>query len=114
MYSLKNNAEKIVFSSSFRMHTDAIHNIFIMEDLDFAVSSGFDSTLKIWKPPKEWETKVIMTNSMMDGVDPKENLSTIKEENESLDNEGLIAKHRITAWGAGNGDRVVESLLQQI
>lgn len=113
VYSLKVNADKIVFSSSFRMHTDAIHNIFIMEDLNFAASSGFDSSLKLWQPPKEWETKVIMTSSMIDGIDPNDNLSTIKEENESVDHEALIQKHRITAWGAGTGDKVVESLLQQ-
>lgn len=38
-----------------------------------------------------------MTNSLIKGVDPLENLSTIKEEHESI-NESAALVHRITAF----------------
>lgn len=112
VYRIKNEA--VHFTGSFRMHNDSIHAIYIIEELNFAVSSGFDSVMKVWKPPEEWEKKVVVTHSMIEGIDPKDNLSTIKEERESYDPESYVLKHKITAWGNGKGDKVVESLLQQI
>lgn len=77
------------------MHKESIHNIFIIPELKFVISSGFDSTLKVWKPPETWEKKFVVTHSMINGMDPKENLSTIKEEHESY-GESQMLKRRIT------------------
>ena len=101
-------------AASFSMHKAAIHSIHILNDLNFAISSGFDSSLKVWQPPEEWEKKIVVTASMLHNVDPKENLSTIREECESLEPESLLNRYRITNnWADPKGDKVVESILQQ-
>ena len=52
---------------------------------------------------------------MIEGADPKENLSMIREDaNESADPESLIVKHKITLFTPGPDDKVVESLLNHI
>lgn len=95
VYSLTKNLEKIKFTGSFRMHGDVVHRISILEDLNFAVSSGYDSCLKIWRPPEEWETKVVVTHSMVEGINPNINLSTIREETESqMDPESMVPMRR--------------------
>lgn len=115
MYGLKNNLEKIFFIGSFRMHNDSIHKIFVMDSLSFVVTSSFDSSMKVWRPPQEWERKIFVSNSMIEGSNPQENLSMIREEhNESADPESQYIKHRITTWGDPGHDNVVESLLSQI
>lgn len=115
VYGMKNNLEKLYFIGSYRMHSDSIHRIYIMENLGFAVTTSFDSSLKVWQPPQEWKKKIIVSNSMIEGANPKENLSMIREDanEEVLDLEPLLGKkHQITAFG--DNDHVVESLLAQI
>ena len=115
VYCLIKNLEKIHFIGSFRMHSDSIHKLYVMESLGFLVSSGYDSSMKIWRPPGEWEKKILVTQSMIEGADPIENLSMIREDdNESADPESLIVKHKITLFTAGPDDKVVESLLNHI
>lgn len=95
VYRLESNIEKIVFTSSFKIHEGGIHRMQILEDLNYIMTSGYDSTLRIWRPPAEWEQKIVVTISMIEGIDPQENLSTIKEEKEdSKDSLKLVyAKH---------------------
>ena len=114
VYTFNTTMDCLTMSASFKMHHATIHSIHVLNDLKFAISSGFDSSLKIWQPPVEWEKKIVTTLSLIQGIDPTDNLSTIREEAESLEPETLLNKHRITAWGEPKGDRVVESLLQQI
>ena len=114
VYTLKTIIDNLTFVGSFKMHQDSVHSIHILNDLNFAISSGFDSSLKVWQPPEEWEKKIVVTASMLHNVDPKENLSTIREECESLEPESLLNRYRITNnWADPKGDKVVESILQQ-
>jgi hypothetical protein len=107
-------ADSLIFMASFKMHDDSIHSIHILSDLNFAISSGFDSSLKLWQPPEEWEKKIVVTSSMINNIDPRYNLSTIKEEGDSIEPESLLNRHRITNhWLDHKGDKVVESILQQ-
>jgi WD40 repeat protein len=118
VYQIVQNLEQIQYTGSFRTHRDAIHSLYFFSDLDLFASSGFDSVLKLWKAPEEWNKKLTVTASMIGGM-KEDNLSTIKEEKDDLelpsqDSNHNLLKHRITAWGAGPGDKVVESLLQQM
>jgi WD40 repeat protein len=118
VYHIVQNLEQIQYTGSFRCHQDAVHSLYFLADLDLFASSGFDSVLKLWKAPEEWNKKLTVTASMIGGM-KEDNLSTIKEEKDDLelpshDSNHNLLKHRITAWGAGPGDKVVESLLQQM
>lgn len=117
VYGFTNNSESLVLNASFSMHDDAIHSLYILDDLKLALSSSFDSSLKVWKPPETWERKFVVTQGMINGVDPKENLSTIKEEHESYGESAVVRKisglyehnpyaHKNTAPG-------IHSLLEQ-
>ena len=112
VYSIKSKQEALVITGSFKMHTDAIHSIYILNDLKFAITSGFDSSLKVWQPPEEWQKPIVVTKSMMHADDPNDCLSTIREEAESYDNESLLPRHRFTALAAH--DRAIQSILEQI
>jgi WD40 repeat protein len=94
IYSLGKQLEFVRFTGSFRMHSGAIHRISIVAEHDYAVSSGYDSCLKIWRPPSEWEKRVLVTPSMVEGVNPLNNLSTIKEEESHLDFESQVPGRR--------------------
>lgn len=94
IYAFALNMEVLSLSASFKMHQEAIHNIYIYEDLGYAVSSGFDSCLKVWKPPERWERKMVIMQSLVQGMDPKEDLETIKEVHETQ--ESHLIKRRIS------------------
>ena len=83
-------------SASFHMHQGAIQSIHILNDLKFAISSGFDSTLNLWEPPEKWERKMVVTTSMNKAFNPKDDLTTIRED---LDNEcnETVVKRKISA-----------------
>lgn len=66
--------------SSLLMHSASIHSLYILSDLNFAISSGFDSTLTLWRPPEKWERKIVVTPSMKQASNPKGNLVTIRED----------------------------------
>ncbi len=92
VYGFAANNQTLVLNASFTMHDDAIHSLHIIDDLGFAITSGFDSSLKVWRPPENWEHKFLVTKGMIDGVNPKDNLSTIKEEHESFTESGVVKK----------------------
>ena len=94
VYGFSNTAdgENLSLNASFNIHDDAIHSLHIINDLGFAISSGFDSSLKVWKPPQNWDKKFVVTQGMINGMNPKVNLSTIKEEYESHSDSLMIKK----------------------
>ena len=94
VYSLGKQLEYLRFTGSFRMHAGAIHRISVIDAFDYAVSSGHDSCLKVWRPPAEWETRVLVTQSMVEGINPLNNLSTIKEEESHADFESQVPTRR--------------------
>jgi WD40 repeat protein len=112
VYSIRNKPEELIFVGSFKIHTDAIHSIYILNDLKFAITSGFDSSLKIWQPPDNWEKPIIVTSSMLHNLGSIDNLSTIREETESYEPESHLIRRKFSAVGAH--DNAIESILQQI
>lgn len=114
VFNIRSNPVELSFAGSFKMHTEAVHSIHVLNDLKFAISSGFDSTLKVWQPPDQWEKQIVVTTSMLKTVDTKyneDNLSTIREEAESLEPETLLNKRRFSSTGAHDK---AESLLALI
>lgn len=97
VYVFSGSMEKLILAVSFQMHDEPVYSIHIIPNLKVGVSSGFDSTLKLWRPPETWSKKFVVTPSMVKGVDPDENLSTIKEEYESI-NESAALHHRISGF----------------
>ncbi len=97
VYTFGGSMEKLTLSVSFQMHAEPVYAIYIIPNLKVGVSSGHDSTLKVWRPPETWSKKFVVTPSMVKGVDPEENLSTIKEEYESM-NESAAIQHRISGF----------------
>lgn len=78
--------------ASLMMHQAAIHSLHVLSDLNFAISSGFDSTLTLWQPPEKWERKLVCTQSMNQALNPKEDLATIREDLEQEGNETFVKR----------------------
>lgn len=51
VYLFNGAMEQLRMVASFQMHEEPIHQIYVIPTLKFAISSGFDSCLKVWKPP---------------------------------------------------------------
>ena len=94
VYSFDTSMSKLTLTASFQMHKAAIHSIYILNDLKFAITSGFDSSLNLWKPPAIWEKKMIVTQSMVKVYNPNEDLATIREEPEP---DTFAIKRKISA-----------------
>jgi hypothetical protein len=95
VHRFNSSLDQLTLAASFNIHSAPIHNLFILEDLNTIVTSGFDNCLNLWKPAEVWDKKLVMTPSMASGVDPKSNLDTIREENESYES---TYRKRISAF----------------
>ena len=95
VYRFNSSLEQLTLSASFNIHGAPIHNLFILEDLNTIITSGFDNCLNIWKPPEIWDKKLVITQSLSSGVDPRANLDTIREESESYES---TFRRRISAF----------------
>jgi hypothetical protein len=95
VYKLNQNLDQITLNASFNIHSAPIHNLYILEDLKAIVSSGFDNCLNLWKPPEIWDKKLVITACLASGVNPRDNLDTIREENESYES---TFRKRISAF----------------
>jgi hypothetical protein len=116
VYSILGAKHELQFRGSFAFHEHKVHSIFVYHEYKMLITTGLDSTLKIWEVPAQWDNQFVVTASMIDGVDPRENLSTIKEEkNESFDPESLLIRKpnligsedfaRGIGYGEGTGGR---------
>jgi len=116
VYSFVSNQLDLQLCGSFKMHEGCVHSIFVYHEYKMLLTAGYDSSLRIWEAPAAWEKQFVVTASMIDGVDPRENLSTIKEEkNESFDPESLLIRKpnligsedfaRGIGYGEGTGGR---------
>ena len=96
VYKFNHSLEQLNLTASFNIHSAAIHNLYVMDDLNLIVTSGFDNCLNLRKPPESWDKKLVIMPCLAAGVNPRDNLDTIREESESY--ESTYFKRRISAF----------------
>lgn len=105
---------QLVIGNIFRIHKESVLGIHFLQELSLVVTAGFDSTLKVWKPPSEWERQVVVPQSLVAKANPNDDLSTIKEEHESF--ETALMNRKVSGFeggSAGPNHQALQDLLQQ-
>lgn len=81
VYTISKNSDGLEFSANFKAHSNSIFSLWTFDSLNFLVTSGLDSNMKMFRPPSEWVSRkfrsFIYNNTPSIGKDTAGRLSVI-------------------------------------